>query len=129
MRYKAVPDLPGEAAGGDAIQWLTASQRAVPLVPGTEDDCCRRLQARLDLPTREAARELLVFLAALADADGPLDVDEAFAAVREHVPTWERNRQQDWIDQWTEQVRRRLAWAVAFGLVEEMADGYVLAES
>jgi hypothetical protein len=59
MRFKLVPEPP------DATARLAAAQRAVPLVPGTEDDCCARLTRRLDLPSRDVARTWLTFLRAL----------------------------------------------------------------
>jgi len=59
MRYKVVPEpLPDADALGDA-------QRAVPLVPGSVEDCCTRLRDRLGLASRDEARELLTFLEAL----------------------------------------------------------------
>ena len=59
MRFKPVPPAPGEFA------FVARVQRAVPLVPGTEDDCCARLVDRLDLSDRDAARTWLTFLRAL----------------------------------------------------------------
>jgi hypothetical protein len=44
---------------------LADAQRAVPLVPGSETDCCERLRSRLGLPDRAAARTWLTFLRAL----------------------------------------------------------------
>jgi hypothetical protein len=58
-RFKLVPPAP---ASLDAI---AEAQRAVPLVPGSEDDCCARLMRRLDLPSRDVARTWLTFLRAL----------------------------------------------------------------
>jgi hypothetical protein len=59
MRFKLVPEPP------DATARLAEAQRAVPLVPGTEDDCCARLVRRLDVPSRDVARTWLTFLRAL----------------------------------------------------------------
>jgi len=56
MRYKVTPDPE------DGRETLAAAHRAVPLVPGSTDDCCARLRSRLDLDSREAAREWLAFL-------------------------------------------------------------------
>jgi hypothetical protein len=44
---------------------LTAVRRAVPLVPGDEEDCCARIAARTAVPGRDAGREWLTFLEAL----------------------------------------------------------------
>jgi hypothetical protein len=44
---------------------LADAQRAVPLVPGSETDCCERLRSRLGLADRRAARTWLTFLRAL----------------------------------------------------------------
>nr|WP_221625550.1 hypothetical protein [Halobellus ruber] len=41
------------------------SQRAVPLVPGSEDDCCARLMRRVGFPARDVSRTWLTFLRAL----------------------------------------------------------------
>jgi hypothetical protein len=59
VRLKPVPDPP--AAVGD----LRELQRAVPLVPGSTDDCCARLRDRCDLPDRRTANDWLAFLRAL----------------------------------------------------------------
>jgi hypothetical protein len=58
MRYKTVPE-PGDR------RTLRAVERAVPLVPGDEEDCCARIAARTEVPGRDAAREWLTFLVAL----------------------------------------------------------------
>ncbi|WP_049935035.1 hypothetical protein [Haloplanus natans] len=63
MKFKPVPPAP------DEFGYVTRVQRAVPLVPGTEDDCCARLMNRLDLPSRDAARTWLTFLRALELAE------------------------------------------------------------
>src|SRR6056297_2886535 len=104
MRLKPVPEPP--ASLGD----LRAFQRAVPLVPGSTDDCCARLRDRCDLPDRRTANDWLAFLRALglvretsrgfvrADAEptpelvreglreGVLLVPEALAALRAATP-------------------------------------------
>lgn len=59
MKLKPVPEPPAEFA------FVERAQRAVPLVPGDEDDCCARLLRRLDLPSRDVARTWLTFLRAL----------------------------------------------------------------
>src|SRR6056297_3317185 len=63
MQFKLVPEPPADLA------MVADAQRAVPLVPGTEDDCCARLMRRLDFPSRDAARTWLTFLRALELAD------------------------------------------------------------
>lgn len=59
MRFKAVPDPPG------FLSFVAEARAAVPLVPGSEVDCCDRLLARTDLQARDDAREWLTFLRAL----------------------------------------------------------------
>ena len=59
MRLKPVPDPPTE------IDALDDFRRAVPLVPGSEDDCCARLRDRRNLPNRQVANDWLAFLRAL----------------------------------------------------------------
>ncbi|PSP75817.1 hypothetical protein BRC86_02980 [Halobacteriales archaeon QS_3_64_16] len=44
---------------------MERGQRAIPLVPANEAECCARLADRLSLPARDAAREWLTFLRAL----------------------------------------------------------------
>ncbi|MFO8114514.1 MAG: hypothetical protein R6U01_03990 [Halorubrum sp.] len=104
MRLKPVPDPPA------ALDDLRGLQRAVPLVPGSTDDCCARLRDRCDLPDRRSANDWLAFLRALglvretsrgfvrADAEptpelvreglreGVLLVPEALAALRAATP-------------------------------------------
>jgi hypothetical protein len=58
-RFKLVPPAP------DSLERVAEARRAVPLVPGTEDDCCARLLDRMDLPSRDVARTWLTFLRAL----------------------------------------------------------------
>jgi hypothetical protein len=62
-RFKLVPEPP------DSVERIAEAQRAVPLVPGTEDDCCARLVRRLDFPSRDVARTWLTFLRALELAE------------------------------------------------------------
>jgi len=59
MKFKFVPEAPAD------LGFVADAQRAVPLVPGREDDCCARLTRRLDLPSRDVARTWLTFLRAL----------------------------------------------------------------
>jgi hypothetical protein len=154
MRYKTVP-APRDLDG------LYAIRDAVPLVPGSEEDCCSRIAARTTVPGRDAANEWLAFLEALGlvaeGADGfhrtrndpeldtlaerflenvfgarevlevaggedTIDVDDAFEALRESVPTWERHHNADWEGEWRETTRRLLAWAVVFDRLEGSGD-------
>jgi len=62
VKFKPVPPAPDEFAHVERVQ------RAVPLVPGTEDDCCARLVDRLGI-SRDAARTWLTFLRALELAE------------------------------------------------------------
>lgn len=66
MRHKPLPPPP------DDIDTVRDAQAAVPLVPGTEADCCARLQDRLELPGRDTAATWLAFLRGLGLAkEGP----------------------------------------------------------
>jgi hypothetical protein len=58
MRYKVVP-------GPADLDLLYAVADAVPLVPGSVEDCCTRIRDRTALPSREDAREWLTFCQAL----------------------------------------------------------------
>lgn len=59
MQFKVVPEAP------ESLEFVGQAQRAVPLVPGSEADCCARLLDRTGLDARDAAREWLTFLRAL----------------------------------------------------------------
>ncbi|QCJ46142.1 hypothetical protein [Haloprofundus sp. MHR1] len=59
MQFKLVPPAP------DDLGVVADAQRAVPLVPDSEDDCCERLIRRVGFPSRDAARTWLTFLRAL----------------------------------------------------------------
>ncbi|MFC5135191.1 MULTISPECIES: hypothetical protein [Haloferacaceae] len=59
MRLKPVPEPPA------ALAEIAEFQRAVPLVPGSTDDCCARLRDRRDLPNRQRANDWLAFLRTL----------------------------------------------------------------
>lgn len=58
-------------------------------------------------------------------ASGPLDADDAFAALRDQIPRWERERHTDWEAIWRARTENLLEWAVAFGLAEKSDSGYV----
>jgi len=156
VRYKIVP------APRDR-EFLAAAQRALPLVPGTVEDCCIRLVDETAAPSRDAAREYVTFLQALElveetsrgykrrrvdldDADlgdaferrvfgasevldalrseESLTADEAFEAIRDAVPRWERDRHTDWESEWRERTERLLDWSVTFGLATRDGDRY-----
>jgi hypothetical protein len=81
VRYKIVPPVRDRA-------FLAAAQRALPLVPGTVEDCCLRIVDETAAPSRDAAREYLTFLQALELAEETprgfrrrrVDADEAALA-------------------------------------------------
>ncbi|WP_435319081.1 hypothetical protein [Haloarchaeobius sp. TZWSO28] len=56
MKFKHVPPAP------DSLDFVETAQRAVPLVPGSEDDCCARMLQRTDLVSRDQAATWLTFL-------------------------------------------------------------------
>jgi hypothetical protein len=58
MRYKIVP-------APASYDLLVAARDAVPLVPGSLEDCCARIRDRTEVGSRDAAREWLTFLQAL----------------------------------------------------------------
>lgn len=73
-RFKPVPPAPDDLAA------VAAAREAVPLVPGTEADCCGRIQSALDLSARDDARTWLTFLRALGLVR---ETDAGFVRVRE----------------------------------------------
>jgi hypothetical protein len=73
VRFKEVPAPPA------SLDALADYRRAVPLVPGSEDDCCARLQRRTDVATRAAARTWLTFLRALELVE---ETDDGYARTR-----------------------------------------------
>lgn len=58
MRRKLVPPAP------ETLDRLWEAHRGVPLIPGSEDDCCGRLATRLDV-TPDEGRDWLVFCQSL----------------------------------------------------------------
>ncbi|ADQ66607.1 hypothetical protein C499_02579 [Halogeometricum borinquense DSM 11551] len=78
MKFKLVPEAPAQ------LDFVADAQRAVPLVPGTEDDCCARLMRRLDFESRDVARTWLTFLRAMELAD---ETDDGSFVRRETDPT------------------------------------------
>jgi len=73
MRYKVAPDP-------RTVAFLRDVQSALPLVPGTVDDCCARILDRTDLRSREEAREYLTFVRALGLA---AEHDRGYSQVRD----------------------------------------------
>ena len=59
MRVKLVPPSPEE------LDTVAAAQRAVPLVPSPEADCCALLVERIDVGSRDVAATWLTFLRGL----------------------------------------------------------------
>jgi hypothetical protein len=78
MKFKLVPEPPA------TVDVVADAQRAVPLVPGSEDDCCARLMRRLDFESRDVARTWLTFLRALELAD---ETDDGSFVRRRTDPT------------------------------------------
>jgi len=76
MRLKPVPPAP------DDREVLREARRAVPLVPGSENDCCARIGRRLDLPGRDDARTWLTFLRALGLAE---ETSRGYARTRDDL--------------------------------------------
>lgn len=78
MRLKPLPEPP------DELDAVADAQSAVPLVPGSEDDCCARLMRREGYPSRDIARTWLTFLRALELAE---ETDSGFRRTdREPTP-------------------------------------------
>ncbi len=59
MRLKPLPPPP------ESLDDVWRARQAIPLVPGTEMDCCARVIDRLELDTRPVAREWLTLLRAV----------------------------------------------------------------
>ncbi|MFB6244194.1 MAG: hypothetical protein ABEH80_08845, partial [Halobaculum sp.] len=108
MRFKHVPELPPELSGATeaagehdsraaalaavdptlVVDYVERVQSTVPLVPGSEDDCCARLQRRRGYESRDVSRTWLTFLRALGLA---AETDEGYRRTRTE-PTVERVR-------------------------------------
>ena len=73
MRYKVIPGPVDE----DLLQ---AVSEAVPLVPGSVEDCCTRIRDRTALSSREEAREWLTFCQALGLV---VETDRGYHRVRD----------------------------------------------
>jgi len=73
MRYKVVPPV-------RSIAFLREVSDCLPLVPGTVEDCCRRIRDGTELQSRDAAREYLTFCQAVGLA---AEADEGYYRPRE----------------------------------------------
>lgn len=73
MRYKVVP-------APRSVAFLRDVQSALPLVPGSVDDCCARIRDRTDIQSRDEARAYLTFVRALGLA---ADSDRGYSRVRD----------------------------------------------
>ncbi|PSQ06202.1 hypothetical protein BRC97_07480 [Halobacteriales archaeon QS_6_71_20] len=73
MKFKLVPEPPED------VGFVADAQAAVPLVPGTEDDCCARLMRRVGFRSRDVARTWLTFLRAVGLA---AETDDGFKRLR-----------------------------------------------
>lgn len=73
MRYKIVP------APADRTL-LVDVHEALPLVPGSVEECCTRIRDRTSIPSRDEAREWLTFARALGLAT---DTDRGYHRVRD----------------------------------------------
>ncbi|MFW5934446.1 MAG: hypothetical protein ACOCQL_01195 [Halolamina sp.] len=70
MRLKPLPHPPSDRGHGRTVFDAVAdAQSAVPLVPGSENDCCARLMRREGYESRDVARSWLTFLRALELAE------------------------------------------------------------
>lgn len=76
MKFKPVPPVP------DSLDFLEEVQDAIPLVPGTVENCCARVMNRSDVPSQDEARTWLTFLQALGLAR---ETERGFARTREAV--------------------------------------------
>ena len=73
MKLKPVPAAP------DSLDAVADVQRAVPLVPGSAEDCCARVMDRTFVDERDEARTWLTFLRAL---DLARETEEGFVRRR-----------------------------------------------
>ncbi|MFB6310108.1 MAG: hypothetical protein ABEH64_02885 [Salinirussus sp.] len=73
IRYKVVPPARGQNVLFEAV-------RALPLVPGDEDDCCARIRDRTAVESRAEARQWLTFAVALGLA---AETDRGFHRIRD----------------------------------------------
>lgn len=76
MKRKPVPEPPATLVDVEDYR------RALPLVPGSEGDCCRRLMERADAPDRSTSGEWLEFLCAIGLAR---ETETGFVRTREDI--------------------------------------------
>lgn len=79
MRRKPVPPVP------DSLDRVNEAHRGVPLIPGTENDCCSRIADRLDI-SRDDGRDWLVFCQSLGLAR---ETSRGFERMRDEKSTAE----------------------------------------
>lgn len=79
VRYKVIP-------APRTTRFLFEVRDALPVVPGTVEDCCTRIRDRTDLPSRDDARAWLTFCQALGLAS---ETDRGFHRVRDDPGTEE----------------------------------------
>lgn len=75
MQFKLVPEAP------PSLDRVAEAHAAVPLVPGSEDDCCARLMRRVGFRSRDVARTWLTFLRAVGLAE---ETPDGFKRLREN---------------------------------------------
>ncbi|WP_415381386.1 hypothetical protein [Halosimplex sp. TS25] len=136
---RAVPLVPGAvedccirlvdetaAPSRDAARESLTFLQALELVEETPRGFRRRRVDVDDADLADAFERRVFGASELLDAlrdDGPVTADEAFEAMREHVPHWERDRHTDWEAEWRERTKRLLGWSVVFGLAARDDDG------
>ncbi|WP_410766918.1 hypothetical protein [Haloferax sp. DFSO60] len=77
MRRKPVPPAP------ESLDRLEDAHSGVPLIPGSEDDCCSRIADRLDV-SRDEGRDWLVFCQSLGLAR---EASRGFERIRDEQST------------------------------------------
>ena len=107
----------------EAREYLTFLQ-ALGLVAETDRGFHRVRDGPGDEDLSVAFRERVFGAREVLDcvATEPRTVEEAFDALRDEIPRWERDRHEDWEAEWRERTERLLGWAAVFGLVTE-SDG------
>ena len=108
-----------------AREYLTFT-RALRLVTENSRGYHRTLEPLETARLASAFRERVFLGRELVETVGtePKSPEDAFDAVRDAVPRWERERQPDWEREWRDRVDRLLEWAVVLGLVERVEGGY-----
>lgn len=96
-----------------ARQYLTFL-RALGLVATTERGYYRT-QHDFDIERLRMAYRNNVFLVTELCTAATDDPDEAFHAVRDEIPRWERERHHDWEATWRERIGYLIEWGRVFG--------------